>query len=377
MRILFLVFHGFSEHSGISKKIQHQIKGLKECGHSVSTCSYMINAENHRVRMVENNTIADYGTGKWAAIKKRCSYSCIYHYAKEHHIDLVYVRSFHNANPFTIHLFKRLRKAGIKIVMEIPTYPYDLEYIGFPFITRFSLQIDKLYRKLLAKQLNAIVTYSDEDSIFGQRTIKISNGIDFEALPVKKDNDQKTSVIHLIGVAEVHYWHGYDRLIDGLGKYYQAPHSIEIYFHIVGGIGPSEMYNSKHAPGFHELIAHYHIEKYVVFHNQKFGEELNKLFDNADFAIGSLARHRSHIDKIKTLKNREYAARGIPFIYSETDEDFDKMPYVMKAPADESAIDINRILQFYKRLNSTPKQIRDSIKHLSWKNQMEKVIKEL
>ena len=58
------------------------------------------------------------------------------------------------------------------------------------------------------------------------------------------------------------------------------------------------------------------------------GKELDELFDLADFAIGSLARHRSHIDKIKTLKNREYAARGIPFIYSETDEDFDRMPSI-------------------------------------------------
>lgn len=38
-------------------------------------------------------------------------------------------------------------------------------------------------------------------------------------------------------------------------------------------------------------------------------EELDELFNEADFAIGSLARHRSGIDKIKTLKNREYAAR--------------------------------------------------------------------
>lgn len=81
------------------------------------------------------------------------------------------------------------------------------------------------------------------------------------------------------------------------------------------------MYHSQHAPGFHELITHYHIEKQVIFHGQKMGKELDELFDLADFAIGSLARHRSHIDKIKTLKNREYAARGIPFIYSETDED--------------------------------------------------------
>ena len=47
------------------------------------------------------------------------------------------------------------------------------------------------------------------------------------------------------------------------------------------------------------------------------GEELNELFNRADFAIGSLGRHRSGIYNIKTLKNREYAARGLAFMYSE------------------------------------------------------------
>lgn len=228
------------------------------------------------------------------------------------------------------------------------------------------------------KRVNGIVTFSDEKTIFGQRTVRISNGVDFDTVPLRKTiNNNSSPTLHLIGVAEVHYWHGYDRLIHGLGEYYRQYHDKEIYFHIVGGVWKSEMYHSQHAPGFHELITHYHIEKQVIFHGQKMGKELDELFDLADFAIGSLARHRSHIDKIKTLKNREYAARGIPFIYSETDEDFDRMPYILKAPADESAIDITKIIRFCSTLDIPPKQIRNSIYHLSWKNQMEKVIKEL
>ena len=64
---------------------------------------------------------------------------------------MIYVRSFHNANPFTVRLFYRLQKAGIKIAMEIPTYPYDSEYKGFPFFTRCGLQIDRLFRKTFGK----------------------------------------------------------------------------------------------------------------------------------------------------------------------------------------------------------------------------------
>ena len=95
------------------------------------------------------------------------------------------------------------------------------------------------------------------------------------------------------------------------------------------------------------------------------------------FAVGSLARHRSGITVIKTLKNREYACRGIPFIYSENDNDFDKQPYVLKALADESPIDIKSILKFMNHLTLKPKDIRKTIEHLSWKIQMGIVIKQL
>lgn len=379
MKILFLVYHGLSNYSGISKKILLQVKGLKENGHEVHLCTYIVEEDGQKHRMIDNRTLENMGTGIVAKIKKRCCYGSILNYIKEEQMDLVYVRSFHNANPFTIRLFRQIKKIGIKAAMEIPTYPYDSEYIGADWRVQLNLVIDKLYRKKLAKQMTVIVTFSDKEMIFGQRTIRISNGIDFSSLPLRKKQKDKTSdsVIHLIGVAEVHYWHGYDRLIHGLGEYYQSPHNEDVYFHIVGGVAPSEMYDTPQAPGFDGYIKKYGIEKYIIFHGQQYGERLDELFNEADFAIGSLARHRTGIDKIKTLKNREYAARGIPFIYSETDEDFDAMPYILKASADESPISINDILQLYKKTSFSPEEIRNSIKNLSWKKQMEKVINEL
>lgn len=379
MKILFLVYHGLSKYSGISKKILLQVKGFEENGHEVHLCTYIVEKDGQRKRVVNNRTIENLGIGIAAKIKKRCCYGTILKYIEEQQIGLVYVRSFHNANPFTIHLFKQIKKMGVKAVMEIPTYPYDPEYAGANWRLRLNLLIDKCHRKALARQMVAVITFSDARSIFGQRTIRISNGIDFSTIPVivRLAHPPTQDAIHLIGVAEVHYWHGYDRLIEGIGKYYHTPHSREVYFHIVGGVAPSEMYDTPQAPGFDRYIKHYGIERHIIFHGQQYGEKLDELFNQADFAIGSLARHRTKIDKIKTLKNREYAARGIPFIYSETDEDFDDMPYILKAPADESAIDVDRIIQFYETFDGTPQQIRDSIKHLTWKNQMEKIIKEL
>lgn len=147
-------------------------------------------------------------------------------------------------------------------------------------------------------------------------------------------------------------------------------------FHIVGGIADCEMHDSEHAPGFAELAEKYGITDKIVYHGQKFGAELDELFNNADFAVASLGRHRSGITHIKTLKNREYAARGLCFIYSETDDDFDSKPYVVKAPADESPVDINKVIDFIDHTPITPEEIRDSIDNLTWEKQMETVIKQ-
>ena len=53
------------------------------------------------------------------------------------------------------------------------------------------------------------------------------------------------------------------------------------------------------------------------------------------------------------------------------------MPYIIKAPADESPIDINKIVEFYKSLKISPAEIRLTIEDtLSWRIQMQKVIDE-
>ena len=114
MNIIYLLFHGLSPYSGISKKILYQVKGFEACGHRVSLCTYSIADNGHRVRMINNEIIEDYGTGKPAAAKRRVSYQCIYRYAITHQVELIYVRSFHNANPFTIRLFSKLRKPELK-----------------------------------------------------------------------------------------------------------------------------------------------------------------------------------------------------------------------------------------------------------------------
>ena len=385
MKILFLVYHGFSEHSGISKKIHYQVKGLKENGYDTRLCYYDFSPDGHRCRYVDGKVIKDYGTGNLAAIRQRLDYDCVYDYCANEGIEFVYARCFQNANPWLISFFKKLRNAGIHAVTEIPTYPYDDEFKNFGWKACLGLKVDQLFRRRLYQQMDALVTFSDAERIFGQRTIRISNGVDFDSIPLHSPLTSQLSPLtthlsplHLIGVAEVHIWHGFDRLVAGLGEYYKNGGQREVVFHIVGGVHPHERYRAnQYHPGLQNIIDKYGIADKVIFHGTMFGDELTNVFNQCQFAIGSLARHRSGITVIKTLKNREYATRGIPFIYSEQDSDFDNQPYVLKAPADESPIDIQKIIDFIDHFTMKPEEIRKTVEHLSWKLQMDAVIRQV
>lgn len=377
MNILFLIYHGFSEASGISKKIHYQVKGLRQNGHEVHLCYYDFNSDGHRCRFVDDKIIKDYGKGRIAAIRSRVQLSCIYDYCIENKIDVVYVRSFMNASPIQTSLFGKLKKKGIKCFMEIPTYPYDSEVNGYEWNDKVSLWIDKMFRRKLSSKMEAIVTFSNEDFIFGQKTIKISNGIDFDSIPLHQYKGYENDDIHLIGVAEVHYWHGFDRLVAGLGEYYKSnPNGRKVFFHVVGCEDYRGMSNIGYST-IDQVAKKYGIERYIIKHGQLFGEQLDAIFNQCIFAIGSLGRHRSGITDIKTLKNREYAARGMSFIYSENDSDFDDKPYVLKAPADESPINLSGIIDYISNNMLFSEEIRQSIRHLSWKCQMKKVIESI
>lgn len=367
MKILFLVFHGFYAYNGICKKILAQADALKALGHDVRMCYYNVREDGTREWKVDSLSIAVLGKGVQAKIRKRLDLSPILDYVLRENIDLLYYRSFHNANPVTTGLVRRLHKRGVRTLLEIPTYPYDGEYSAFSP----KLLSDKLFRKAFCACFDRIVTFSETERIFGRPTIRISNGIDFSRFPLRTPR-KPDGILRLLAVAEVHFWHGLDRLIEGLGQYYRKGGSRDIHLEIVGPIWSEREQNE-----IGSAIAKYSLEDRVSLSGPMFDEELDAAFEGADLAIGSLGRHRSGITTIKTLKNREYAARGFRFIYSENDPDFDSMPYVCRFPADESPIDIDRLLEFTDTPSLSPSEIRETIKHLSWEAQMHIVMEEI
>ena len=362
MKGLFVVFHGFSAHSGISKKIFAQCDALRRNGADIELCHIEIAPDGTQRRMVGGQAIRTFGKGLRAKLEKRVSLSDITRY----------IRHDHNASPVLIGWLRKVKKLGVRIALEIPTYPYDAEFAQSPAVRKLKLRIDRMFRCRMARYVDRIVTFSDDTEIFGRPTIRISNGIDFGSIPLKTRGHGDHHNIRLLAVANIHFWHGLDRVIEGLREYYAAPHQCIVRLRIAGD-------------GVETLIAEYRrridaysLTEYAEVIGPRSGAALDAEFEWCDMGIASLGRHRNGITGIKTLKNREYAARGIPFVYSERDSDFDGMGYVMKAPADDTPLDIAALVRFYDGLHLTPAQIRGTVEgRLSWDNQMKQVLTEL
>lgn len=372
MKGLFVVFHGMSAYSGISKKITAQCAALGRCGIRTALCRLEVAADGSRLRTIDGQPVSDFGGGIRGRLLHRFSFGRITRYVRDARIGFVYIRYDHNANPFTVRWLRALRRTGTKIALEIPTYPYDREYRGQPLGFRIGHLIDRCFRRSLMRSVDRIVTFSDDPEIFGRPTVRISNGVDFAAIPLQSRRAAHPSELRLTGVANIHPWHGFDRVIAGLADYYRTPQPCTVRFTIVGDGDPALLERYRRTARERGIAA------YVAFTGPLSGQALDAVFDRTDLGIASLGRHRNGIVRLRSLKNREYAARGIPFVYSEQDDDFDAMPYVFKAPADDTPLDIAALVRFRDSLRMPPAAIRATVEQtLSWDRQMELILQDL
>ncbi len=282
-------------------------------------------------------------------------------YIKRHGVEFVYIRYTSNASPLYVNFLRKAKALGVKIYLEIPTYPYDGEFSSKNPYRIYNFKREQIFRRKLREVVDRIVTFSIDKEIFGIECINISNAIDFDSIELRERKPQHDCV-KFLAVATLGFWHGYDRMIKALKCYYSSEPQREVYFDVVGG-GPA-------LESLKELTTLLGVEKYVHFYGKKEGEELTQIFQQADICVGSLGRHRSGIYEMKALKNVEYAARGIPFIYSETNPDFDAQPYTHKITPDEGDIDIQEIITNLDYQHCDPIAIRRSVAHLSWSSQM-------
>lgn len=326
-----------SETDGICKKIISQINALKNLGYEVDY-SFVQDGKTY-VRRNEKTTvkIADYNPiwNKLFANKKLAEY------IKRNKYDGIYCR-YACADWYFIKFLKNARKEKSKIIVEIPSYPYDKE-VKNTILGKTFLCIDKLHRKNMKKYIDKIATFSRDEEIFGIPTIEIVNGIDFSKIKMRQVCEMDNT-INIIAVAAISKWHGYDRLIKGIGEYYKKGVDREIHFYVVG--------NGEELENYKKIVCEYGIEEKVSFCGVMYGEKLDELYNKCTLAVEVLGGHRKDMQISSSLKGREYAAKGLPMITSMIIDIFENTnyPYLCKVSGDEKPINVSRMIEFHDKI---------------------------
>lgn len=256
--------------------------------------------------------------------------------------DFVYLRKSAVLDKSVIDLLKEIKTVNphMKIILEIPTYPYINEFKG---IVKWDIQLkEKIWTPKLKKYIDRVITFSDDEEIFGIPCINLSNAYDFSR-PINQ-LEKKDQSLHLLGVAALCFYHGYDRVILGMDKYYNSiGKKRDVIFTIVGD-GPV-------LKDYEKMVTRFHLEDKVKFMGRVDFSELDEFYRNADIGIDSLARHRSGVTYNSSLKGKEYLAKGLPILSGvKTDLDGRNLPFYYRVPSDDTPIDIADLIEWYSQL---------------------------
>lgn len=311
--------------------------------------SKILNKINHRIKIIKFNLF----------LKK---------IIQKEKPQVIYIRQYEILNGITI--LKKLKKENkIFVIYEIPTYPYEEELIknGKKLLCMWSKFLDKRMEKV-ADLIPVVLGKNIELNL--DKYIPILNGIDIKNIDVKEKDNVKNYRIDLVGVANISFWHGYDRIIKGLKNYYSLEQKYKVYFNIVG--------NGYELDNLKKLVKEYNLDDYVIFYGSKKGEELDNIINNSEIGIGSLGMHRSGLTCGSTLKAREYCARGIPFVLGYKDNGFsEEFKYIYNVGPDETPVDINALINFYLNLMNEDyiKYMREYAENnLTWQAVMNPII---
>lgn len=273
-------------------------------------------------------------------------------------VGVVYIRKPAVFGLAFVGWLRRLRRKGLRVILEIPTFPYDRELRPGSLLQR----MDGLARRRLVGAVDLIATFSEDESIFGVPCVRVLNCVSVHELPLSR-RAPSSGGIRFTCVSALEPWHRLDRLLASLiGCWDEGDARVSI-LNIVGS-----------GPALSELMDMVAVSPLsnarVVFHGPVYGEELSAIFDETDLAVGNLeVRSDRGLESVQALKHREYAARGVPFIYGLSDWSFANSAYALQVPEGDICLDF--IVDWYSRLAVDGVAIRRDALRFRWEAQFE------
>ena len=255
----------------------------------------------------------------------------------ENKIELVYIRRLLQRIFFSNKFFRAMKNSA-KVIYELPTYPLDP---SDRLSDRFNERVEMMYFKLFVEPgLDLVAVCLQKDCVLPEKYLPFSNGIDAQRYKPGKIPELKEEFT-CIAFAHVRYWHGYERVIEGIKKY-QGPYTLRF-----------DIYSNENntTEELKKAAAKYGLMDNIVFHEAVPLEEMSGAAAGCHIGIGGLAYHKRGAALDTSLKSKEYAALGLPFIYEVPDMSINEnWPYHFRIPQDDTPIDFEKVILWYKSL---------------------------
>lgn len=382
--LYFTIMRESAETYGINMKIRNQVKAFARLGLdsyfcvSTDTTVKLYYCKNQEFQLIEEQEFSQGAIfcpnkntiGRKLSSNRRLK-ECLDFMVEQveaYGISHVYIRRIFPIGLKLVRVMGGLADKGIKVAWEIPTWREKI-YDG-NIVSSLLYMEEVLVRKYFyKKKITVAAIYSKE--IKEKGVVFINNGVDIDTIKPKVQAPHQG--INLMCLATFAYWHGYDRIIKGLKNYYantENPKEVSLYM-----VGNGEVKELE------ELAVSEGIENHVKFVGLQVGEALDDLIDQMDVAVGNIGFFRLEIFSDASIKIREYAARGIPFVTALAINDFPQdASYICRVPMDESDIVIEDIVSFYEALDypQVSGEMRAfAVERLTWEEQLRKVLEEM
>lgn len=360
----------YDQASGITKKVASQIETFRKFNYNVYYCGYTEDG----VAIYDNNDKVikklEYDTNKkinrylrrWFLIK------LVTEFIDESSINfnVGYIR-FHFFDKAFNKMMRTFKQNNAKVVLEAHSYPIRERRLSKYSLTHI---VDYFYESEGIEHIDLVAALTKEDEIWSTKTVQIDNAINLDKIPMQKKKPGDDNTVRLISVCNEAHYHGFNKVIKGVRKYYDLGGVINIQIYFVG------RYMNKTK----KLVETLNLSDHVHFLGKKYGKDLYDIYNKSDLGIGALG-NRAGAEYGSTIKTKEYFAIGIPFINGWKEFSFDdSYPYVYRIDI-EDEIDFFEILKFYNKIkkdkNISHKMRAYAKENFSWDKQIRKVIEAL
>lgn len=381
MKLVYIYLGGSKNESSVQNKIICQINELNN--NSIQTTGYLFTTEVDEISYLTPQVILIPLNPYLKNHKFFNKYFETKHYYKQinewlikerEKFDVIFLRHGKSSPTY----FNLLKEFSDKLFLYIPSnsimenyrevqYAKKVSLIStifrwIEFIFCFYFYEVKLWKNYLSK-LKGVVVFTEE---FGnilkahsKNNINIiynRDGVNCKEIPLRKYNGNSNNKIKLLfmkGSSLNQPWSGLDRLIESIKI--DNKNRFELY--ITGNVNNKEEYK----------------EDFIKLTGRLSTEKLMTLVNEVDLGVSNLANYLINFNETTNLKSRDYFARGLPFIQSNTMPDIEgtiAKDYYLLLPNDNSILNMDSIADFAIKMRNEKdvslKMREFALRNLDW-----------